>query len=420
MLDIWHDLGFEIYVYGFMDSLGDPEGIFPYSIQPTPPMDELGHHTCGFFLRKVKPDVIFILTDPGNIAPYAGQMYDTGIADWKRDGQDYRPPVVVYTPIESRPSPVLHGEGLYLVEELGGKVVVYCQSAKEMITDQFPDLRPDVVFHGHDHAPFAQFKPEERKLLRRLAGLDDYFMVGNVGVNKRTKGITTLIYAAVELRKMRLDEGIKFYCHTNPTKSTMDGYHLRDLTKYYGVADMFLFKQELQSSYWKGVPYDNGTLQQCLEIGDKVPETPEGRGYLWGHFDLISKYNCFDLYADCSQIEGWGLGMAEAMACGVPCLSVNDNHVRQEIHSAGAYMMQPSPFRMWDTWHTDMRLVHIDPLVVAEHILMFKNDAELRKAYSKKGYDFAHEYKWADSANQMAKIINDTYERHLKIWQMSL
>lgn len=412
----FHEAGFEVHAYGFLHHEEDTDGVLPYNYRPTPHLDDLGHATYGFFLRMVQPDIIFILTDPGNIEQYTHGILTRKQAEYKKDGHAFTPPVICYTPIEGSPSPVSHGQGLLDVQTLGGKVVVYCESAKKAIQKQFPQLKPEVVYHGLDHANFQKYDDADRKLLRKMVGLDDYFVIGSVGVNKRTKGFTTLIYTAQILRRWGQDKDVVFYCHTDPYRDTMWGYKLAELAKFYGVEDMFLWKQELSNdNYWMGTPRDNGTLADVRQLGDKIPNTPQERGYLWRHYDFVAKMNCLDLYADASQIEGWGLCAGEAMACGVPVISVHDGHVRDEIYSDGAYMVDPLPHRCWSTWHSGMRLVEIDPEIMARAIITMKNNPKLRRVYSEKGLAVAGKYRWQDAKEKMSRLVMEVVERDRRL-----
>jgi glycosyltransferase involved in cell wall biosynthesis len=103
--------------------------------------------------------------------------------------------------------------------------------------------------------------------------------------------------------------------------------------------------------------------------------------------------------------------LGEAMACGVPSISVHDHHVRDEIYKDGAYMIEPLPRRVWETWHTGARLVTIDPKNVADAIWAMKKSPRLRKEYSERGLACAAKYDWNKSREQMTKIVVDTYNK---------
>lgn len=411
----FHNAGLEVHQYGLLDSAEDTKGELPFAFYPVPQLDQLGHQTLPFFLRKVKPDVVWMLTDAGNSLVYLNMMLNTENAKQRRNGKEYIPPVVLYTPIEGEPIHEEHGLAFRMLEKLNGSLVLYCESAKKSVVKQFPKLdqsRMSIVNHGANHACFQKYSDADRHILRELIGWDDKFVIGNVGTNKRTKGFTTLIYAAQYLRQQGRDKDILFYCHTNPDEDTMNGYKLRDLTKQYGVGDMFVFKPKLErGNYWLGTERDNHTLEQVRTIAHQVPENSYGRGLLFATYDFISIMNCFDLYADASQVEGWGLGVSESMGCGVPTISVHDYHVRDEIYGDGAYMIEPLPRRVWETWHTGARLVTIDPKDIADAIWLMKNDPDLRAEYSQRGVACAAKYDWNKSREQMTKIVMDTYNK---------
>lgn len=414
LLTGFHNAGIEVHQYGLLDSAEDTKNELPFSFYPVPQLDQLGHQTLPFFLRKIKPDVVFLLTDAGNSLVYLNTLLNTENGKQKRNGVDYIPPVVLYTPIEGEPLAEDFGKAFRMLERLNGSLVLYCNAARRSVIRQFPDLdqsRMHVVGHGANHANFRKYSDDDKRMLRELIGWNNKFVCGHVGVNKRTKGFTTLIYAAQYMRERGWDKDVLFYCHTNPDEDTMNGYRLRDLVKQYGVEDMFIFKPQIQrGNYWLGVDRDSDTLTQVRQIAGLTPETPEGRGLIFATYDFVSMLNCLDLYVDTSQSEGWGLTATESMACGVPTISVHDKHVRDEIYFGGAYMIEPLPRRCWDTWHTGARLVSIDPKDVAEAIMMMKDSAELREQYSKRGLECVARYDWKISCEQMTKIVLDTYE----------
>jgi glycosyltransferase involved in cell wall biosynthesis len=409
----FHLRGMDVHVYGLHDHKEDFGEELPYVFYPVPHLDALGHNTYSYFLRRVKPDIIWMLTDPGNAAFYLHGMINQEKSIQKRDGRDYYPPVVLYTPIEGKPCARSHGEAFDMLEQLNGTLVTYCETARQTVLEQFPHLKDvRVVNHGLDHAEFQRYSDGDRKMLRRMVGLEDKFVIGSVGVNKRTKGHPALIYTAKILKDKNKHEDILFYCHCNPQNDTMGGYKLRDLAKYYGVEDMFLWKPEIKrGSYWLGVKRDADTLKQVRKIKNNVPDTPEGRGLIFATYDFISIMNCCDLYLDTSQIEGWGLPLGEAMACGIPAISVHDNSVRDEVYQDGPYFIDPVPESLWDTWQTGALLVKVDPYDVADAILKMKDNPDLMVKYSKKGIKCASQYKWADAMESMSQILIDTYER---------
>lgn len=404
----FHEAGFEVHCLGLLDDQRDFEDSLPYAFIPTSPMDQLAHNTFGFFLRKVKPDVIFIITDPGNIGHYMHGIVENGAATYYRHGKEYTPPVVVYTPIENKPLRKHHAEGMRRVVALGGAVALYHQTAQDTVRAQFPDIPTTVINHGLDHSPFERYSGEDRQMLRQLIGWDQYFVIGSVGVNKRTKGFPMIIETARILRSTNNDHGILFYSHTNADEDRMDGYMLRELAEYYGVSDMMLWKPiPKDSDYYAGAESFSNTLQQAKEMKGHPPDGPDARGRLFAQYDFVSMLNCFDLYLDMSQIEGWGLPVGESMACGVPVLGVDDHGARREIYGDAMEMVEPMPERVWETWTPGARLVTFDPLEFAKVIIELKNDPDRREKLSTKSLEVASRYKWSNAQEDFIKLVNN-------------
>jgi glycosyltransferase involved in cell wall biosynthesis len=395
----FHQAGFIVHAFGFLDSELDEKNELPYTFWPCTPFDELGHSTISLFINKVKPDILFILCDPGNLAVFIDIIIET------QKMFELKFPVVAYQPIENLPISETFGEAFKKVQDTGGKVVAYSPEMAKLINIQYPEIKPEFVYHGADHAPFKKYDAPYRKHLRNISGLDNYFIVGSVGTNKRTKGFDTLIYTARVLKDMGKDQGIKFYLHTAPTNPVMYGYNLDDLRRKYNVEDMILFKPEVDrepGGNVRGISRLGGTFWHLYR-----PETSEERKRIFSMFSFIDRLNTLDLYVDASQVEGWGLPPFEAMACGVPTISVHDYTIRSEIFNSGAYMLEPEPPRLWTTWHTGAKLVLVDPEQIAKSILLFKDNQDLRELYSQRGQDLTSKFSWGESRKKMTGIIKD-------------
>jgi len=401
----FYEAGFHMTVVGGLDEEPDSRGELPYKFVPVTSLqsDPVGHSAFVNVVTSVRPDIVWILTDPGNLRILLNLM--TRHIPIRRDGQ-LAFPIVAYVPIEGRPLAEDFGAAFTMVQNSGGRVIVYCHSGVEAIKARFPHIHPMVAFHGSDHAPFQRYSKEDRQLLRYLVGFDKYFIVGAIGTNKRTKGHPVLIYAAHHLRELGKDEGIKFYIHTEPDNPVLFGYPLRHLAQCYGVADMFLWKPDpdMKRGGWnRGIERFNGTLKRVRELSR--PNTPAERAMLFGSYDFISRLNCLDVYLDVSEVEGWGLPQFEAMACGVPTVTVNDRGVRSEIHAQGSYVIEPLPEVCWPTSHTGARLAIVDPRVVAEAILTVRASEDLQKELSRQGQEIARKYSWSETRKIMIETV---------------
>jgi glycosyltransferase involved in cell wall biosynthesis len=294
-----------------------------------------------------------------------------------------------------------------------GDVVLWCDSAAQEAKKWLPEWDFNYIYFGADHADFRPYSIEERQMLRHKVGFDDYFIIGSFGVNKRTKGFPTLIYAATCLKEWGYEDKIRFYCHTDPLNPVMQGHHLVDLADRHGVGKMFLWKpdnnHQKRGNQYIGDNRNDDTLDRVKSI--RKPSSSNGRKELWTSYDFISKMNCMDIYCDTSQVEGAGLPQLEAMVCGVPLISVHDYHVRDEWYGDVACMMNPLPLDQWETWHTGARLVTIDPMEVAKSIERMYQSEELREQVTMKGLNRTNEFKWADTQQAMNRKVMELYDR---------
>jgi len=311
-------------------------------------------------------DVILEIYEPGNAYGHLMTLRSLGIDQ----------PVILYFPIEGLPP---HN----LVYDLAGKVeypVTFCQSGLDFVKKQVPQSAITYAYLGIDHAPFAPLDPKERDKWRKLVGWDDKFVCINVGSNKRGKQQPYLIEAMRILLEWGHDD-IYMYLHTRRyDQNVMNGWALDWIcdraTFIHGlpVSDHVLFPPAYDK--WHGVPYKNEKPIEAWRL--TMPPTPQARGVMFSLLDMITMYGIADLYVDVSSVEGFNLPPLEAVACGTPTISVDDGHVRSEVHSKYCYdMLYP---RHWDVWHTSATLQLVDPVDVARAILNAKENYEDAKA----------------------------------------
>ena len=399
-----YEAGFQVSALGTMDLDYDTKRELSYVFWPSHMLDEMGHRTSYVFLKNIQPDLITLTYDPGNI-----DMFLEVILKMQDKGDIKKCPIVVYTPIEGYPVPASTVFTFMKVLETGGRVILYSPGMVDLVTNQYPELQGklDWMYHGSDHANFRQYPTEIRTKLRKYVGLDDYFVVGSVGVNKRTKGFDYIIYTARYLKDMNMHHNIKFYLHTSKNKPTLLGYNLEDMAANYDVSEMILFKPEADLEHGgniNGIPRD-GDISKFID-NISMPNTAEGRKQLFGLYSYIDRMNCLDCYLDLSQVEGWGLPPMEAMKCGVPTLMVEDYSIRSEIFQGGVMWITPEPFRKWTTWQTGAKLVLVDPAEVANTVLEFK-DTETKDFWSETAIVQANKYSWKETGKKYIKIINE-------------
>jgi len=113
--------------------------------------------------------------------------------------------------------------------------------------------------------------------------------------------------------------------------------------------------------------------------------------------DLPMLYSGSSLFVLPSLYEGFGLPLAEAMACGVPVIASNTSSIPEVAGDAGL-LVPPT-----------------EPEAFAEAILRVRSDQALRKAMIEKGLKQAGSFRWDKAARQTLECMrNVVRQKHLE------
>jgi glycosyltransferase involved in cell wall biosynthesis len=126
-------------------------------------------------------------------------------------------------------------------------------------------------------------------------------------------------------------------------------------------------------------------------LGQRVREVGiEGRTFMVGSLAgeaLVRAYQGAEIYLDPTLYEGFGLQLAEAMACGVPVVSSNVTSVPEVVGEAGI-LLDP---------HDEQGFAG-----ALERVL---SDGELRTELAEKGRAQAELFNWSDSARRILELL---------------
>jgi len=391
--------GFEVAAIGMQDKRGDPRLAVtdPYPIWRANPHAHQGMLWLEQFLQVEKPDVMYVNYDFGSTLNMMSMCREKG----------YKGPFVIYCPIEGVPMPDEFLKTMLRVKQEGGEVVTYTQWGADLVKRKM-GLNIRWAYHGVDHADFRRYPIEERRALRKAVGLDKKFVVMALKRNKRTSNLDQCIYAARKLKAEGITDTI-FYLHTNPFEANhFQPVPLERLAHSYGVAEMIWFPPIVFAQEY-GVAYD-----QSVEYA--APDTDslfEKQRMTFAGYSLADRFNCADVFVAVESVEGFGLPLVEAMACGLPIVSVADGSVRNEVLSKNqpgdvALLIKPAAH---GAWHIGSRLQYISYVDLAEVIKRLRTNVRRLREMSAASLARSKDFRWADTADTIIEAVRQAHER---------
>jgi len=384
--------GFQITQVGLQDANHEPRQD-PWRVwRPGAP---LSPEFLAEWIKKDKPDVLWLNYDAGNISAWLNMLAALKCSI----------PVIAYFPIEGFPIP----KGFIDMAKMIAAPVTYLKWGSDLMYEQ-SGLRVKWIPHGLDHAKFQRFDEDRRHQLKSDIGWEKRFVIGALGRNKRTKQQPRLIETMAILKKHGLAENVVLYLHTQPFEQfLMQGWALPDIVEYNDVKDMVAFPPQGFSQIF-GIDYEQpGQIAEGVldKLDWDLPENQaKARSMILESYSMIERYNMCDLYISVSQAEGFNLPLGEAMACGVPILCVNDDGSQAEVISGAGELINPIE---WDTWHIGTLLPIVSKQQLANKICELMADSTKRSIMSDQSLMKAATYKWSESCRSMNQVVKETY-----------
>ena len=378
------------------------------------------------WLQSVKPDIVFAVRDAGTMVDWSiGPDSIGGIWSLIKDGYLNQPlfNVVYYVPIEGIPISRTFALALEVPFFTEGQLVFYTPTAMKVVQKQFPEIesRCSFVYHGLDHFPVNDYSPEDRMLLKEMAGMSDRMVVMSIGTNKRTKGMAELIYVASAYKQMYGNKEVMFYVHTEPMDPIVGGHDLIHIRHQYDVEDIVIFKPgrnlDVSQNILKGVgtagDEDMMPKLRRLKARGFAPRTGEEALSNLRNYKFTDLFAMSDMYLDLSTLEGWGLPVGEAQRWGLPVMGVSDMAVRDEIYGGSRIIIQPEDMELWDTFNSGARLVKFRPSTVATMIKSVYDDREPLEKAVLAGKENSDLYRWEPSVSKMIEIVRRCYGENI-------
>jgi glycosyltransferase involved in cell wall biosynthesis len=362
-----HARGAEIVCLGSgQTESGLDAAAFPFKIKPVPPQDHTGWTLLPGMIREEKPDLIFMNFELSACVEWLNLIFR----------EKTKIPLLLYYSIEGFP--------IYRPWQLPIKLadgpVTYTRFGMER-TRLETGVQAQYLYHGVDHDAFHGLPGARRREIRDKLGWSGRFIVSFVGVNRLSKQQPKLIEAAAVLKQQGIDD-VRIYLHCHPfDKHRFGGWHLPDIAADLGVADRILFK--------------DGPASDLLADPARKP----GKQAALPTASLVEKYNATDLYLHASRVEGFGLPLIEAMACGLPVAHTDDGSVMNEICGELGYRIPPSD-HIYSTFGA--RYFVLSAEKIAETILHFREtlrDRDCLEKWRQAGPERAKNFDWDETAD---------------------
>ena len=184
------------------------------------------------------------------------------------------------------------------------------------------------------------YKPVENKKDHKISmGIDpEYKVIGTVMRNQRRKLYPDLFTAFRKFLDKSENKKYYLYCHTSYPDL---GWDIPELLQQNELSSHVLFTYICAQTNKPFVSTFKGAIAQSPYTGKwgaRLSNVKNGLSYE----DLSKVVNCFDLYTQYANCEGFGLPQVEAAACGVPVCGTDYSAMESVLRKLGGYPIKPA------------------------------------------------------------------------------
>lgn len=337
--------------------------------------DVYGFNRLRELISGIQPDLIFIINDPWMVNEYVLRI--------RKISPDV--PIVVYTPVDS---PGIKPEFVQALNQTQ-HIISYTEWGKQELQKSGIKVPISVIPHGVNPGTFnpmprVQARKELYGGIKELEAKDPYVVL-YVARNQPRKRIDLYVYTIFKwLQKYPHDEVMLHY-HGAPKGDL--GNDIEWLVEYFG--------KELRIPHY----------EKRLILTSKTMTAANGLPVE----KMRTLYSGADLYFQSCAVEGWGLPLMEAMACGMPALVPNYSALAEWPNGAVEYMqVHDTPWANINNIDTIHRFIDVDTAVEKlEYLYQNKTRRDELGQLAVKHVTQKH-FMWKNIAERFNQIFKNT------------
>ena len=228
-------------------------------------------------------------------------------------------------------------------------------------------------------------------------------IIGTVMRNQRRKLFPELFQGFAKYLQKTKDKNTYLYCHTSYPDN---GWDLPKHLLENEISSRVLFTYICEACSTISCNKFSDSVKPCDKCGkfsSKLTNVATGVDTA----TLAAIYNCFDVYVQAANSEGFGLPIVEAAACGVPVVATDYSAMESEVRKLDGY-----PIKLRAT-HLEMETGCYRALPDLDHMVellvpLLNKPAPLRAVNSKKARDaFEKNYGWDKTARIWEECIDE-------------
>jgi glycosyltransferase involved in cell wall biosynthesis len=250
-----------------------------------------------------------------------------------------------------------------------------------------------------------EYRPIPKNEARRLLGLNPNLkIVGTVMRNQRRKLYPDLFIAFKKfLENVEDPQNCYLYCHTSYPDL---GWDIPELLQEHSLSSKVLFTYLCKDTGRVFASLFSGQITQSPYTGNfnaemcnvKVGASCE---------QLAHIMNCFDVYVQYANSEGFGLPQAEAAACGIPVMATNYSAMKSVVKNLEGIPLEPKA--LYKELETGcMRAVPDNDLTAQAFLDFFElSDEERSSVGERTRQNFLTHYNWTNTGKRIEKVFDD-------------